>query len=561
MFCDVRDVSADAAIRADICIIGSGPAGIAAALEFDGLPVRVAVLEAGGWDAEDPDASLQRLTSKSAFASRSVGMPGRQLGGNSSLWGIDTDTTTRGIRLTPLTAADFDRRPGVKDSGWPVSVEYFDAYYERALRFFGLPRDSFLPEDWQDDSAKPLPLASRRIRTRMFQFAAGETVWKDRLRNLIKSANITVYAHAAAVDLVTDEAGGHVQAVRIAPNPGQTRLVHAEQVIIAAGGLWSTQLLLSSDRVVKRGLGGASGHLGRHFHTHPLIRGGYFHPASAQMYREMKLYDLRTTERGTVMAHLQLSDEALRREQLHNLCSMLYPLPFGARPSLSRRQRRGFEAARRVNQSRINHQPIRPSDILKGMLGVDGFLRVLLSRKICTRWDMDSGGWSRIPNPERAFECFEVLHISEQAPSPHNRLTLADDRDPLGMRKLHVQWSYSDTDAAALRRSQEVFAQELAAAGLGRFEIVWEDGRPVIYHAHANHYFGTTRMSAAASDGVVDVNARVHGVDNVYVASTSVFPTSGFANPTLTVVALAKRVADGVKAKALREVAVNAGSA
>lgn len=546
----MRELSSGADIRADICIIGSGPAGIAAALEFDGLPVQVAVLEAGGQDAEAPVASLQRLAPGSAFARRSVGMPGRQLGGNSSLWGVATDTTSRGIRLTPLTAADFDRHAWMKDSGWPVTAGYFSGYYERALRFFDLPQDSFLPEDWQEDDARPLPLAGRRIRTRMFQFAAGETVWKQRLGALIASRNITVYAHASALELVTDQAGARVRGVCIASGPGEKRFVHAGQVIVAAGGLWSTQLLLASDSVVKGGLGAAGGHLGRHFHTHPLIRGGYFHPASQDMYAQLKLYDLRTTERGTAMGHLQLTDEALRGEALHNLCAMLYPMLHGVRLSLTRRQRRGFEAARRINQSRINREPISMSDVLEAMIGIDGFVRVALTRKLRRRWDMDVGGWSRMPDLAKVSECFEVLHISEQAPHPDNRLTLAEERDALGMRKLYIDWAYRDEDAAAVRRSQMVFAEELAAAGLGRFEILSEDGRPVIYHSHANHYFGTTRMSQSPDDGVVDTDARVHGVDNLYVASTSVFPTSGFANPTLTVVALAKRVADVVKARA-----------
>jgi hypothetical protein len=125
---------------------------------------------------------------------------------------------------------------------------------------------------------------------------------------------------------------------------------------------------------------------------------------------------------------------------------------------------------------------------------------------------------------------------------------LCDARDRFGVQKLGTPWKYTAENAAAIRKSQNVLKEELANAGLGNFEISSEpDGTPTTINAHANHYFGMTRMSKRPEDGVVDTECRAHGIANLYIASSSVFPTGGFANPTLTIIALAKRVADNMR--------------
>ena len=137
MLVNIKKLPRDSEIVADICIVGSGPAGIAIAMEFEGLPLRVAILEAGNQRRETAISSRERLASDSSFGDFFFDMPGRQVGGNSNLWGINAPGTQHGLRLTPLKPVDFEYRHWIPESGWPVSSGYFDDYYPRARAFLG----------------------------------------------------------------------------------------------------------------------------------------------------------------------------------------------------------------------------------------------------------------------------------------------------------------------------------------------------------------------------------------------------------------------------------------
>lgn len=162
------------------------------------------------------------------------------------------------------------------------------------------------------------------------------------------------------------------------------------------------------------------------------------------------------------------------------------------------------------------------------------------------RASLGRGGWSL--QDASALTYLDVIHQAEQAPHPDNRITLTDVRDPLGQRRIRVDWRWHEEDVAAVRRSQDAFAAALERAGWGRLEPALVDGRPVVESSSSHHFMGTTRMSVRPSDGVVDPSCAVHGVPNLYVASSSTFPRGGYANVTLTAVALGLRVADRVVA-------------
>jgi choline dehydrogenase-like flavoprotein len=130
----------------------------------------------------------------------------------------------------------------------------------------------------------------------------------------------------------------------------------------------------------------------------------------------------------------------------------------------------------------------------------------------------------------------------EQRPNPENRVVLARDRDALGVPSVAVHWRWRDEEQAELERLRQALCRWVEASGIGRVEV--EAGRP---DPNAHHHAGTTRMHTDPRFGVADADARVHGTENLYVTGASVFPTAGFANPTLTIVATALRLADHLK--------------
>jgi choline dehydrogenase-like flavoprotein len=148
-------------------------------------------------------------------------------------------------------------------------------------------------------------------------------------------------------------------------------------------------------------------------------------------------------------------------------------------------------------------------------------------------------GWSRLRGKPRRFAALELLLNLEQAPDPDNRVTLDAACDRFGLPKPTLHWRWRALDQANLVRLRALVADELERHGLGRVEVA--DAPP---DPNAHHHMGTTRMHRDPRRGVVDEHTRVHGLSNLYVAGSSVFPTSGFANPTLTLVALSLRLAD-----------------
>jgi choline dehydrogenase-like flavoprotein len=144
---------------------------------------------------------------------------------------------------------------------------------------------------------------------------------------------------------------------------------------------------------------------------------------------------------------------------------------------------------------------------------------------------------------------------AEQEPCAVSRVGLSDERDALGMQRLLIDWRYTPQDVATVREAVRLLAEDIGSSGIGVFEydpasIEVEITR---YGAYGGHHLGTTRMGTDPRSSVVDANCRVHGVDNLFIAGGSVFPTSSQANPTLTIVALAVRMAQHLRSTAVAE--------
>ncbi|HWT93238.1 MAG TPA: GMC family oxidoreductase, partial [Solirubrobacteraceae bacterium] len=189
------------------------------------------------------------------------------------------------------------------------------------------------------------------------------------------------------------------------------------------------------------------------------------------------------------------------------------------------------------------------ADVLGAARGVGGVTRRGLTSVVAATSHWSRGGWSALPARRlRMLRELHVDHQAEQAPHRDNRVLLGAGRDAFGMRRVTIDWRWHDEDVARTLRAQRMYADELTRAGVGRLVLARDDdGRPVVLSPSTGHYLGTTRMGATPRIGVVDARCRVHGAGDLYVAAGSAFPTGGFANPTLSIVALALRVADELK--------------
>lgn len=532
MFADARMLPPQAILRSQVCIVGAGPAGMALATSLLRAGVSVAVLESGGLDEEASERG--QPTTDSEFAGHRGLWTTRRFGGNANRWMVDAGDGPHALRLMPLEAAVFGERVGVPDAGWPLSQSELAPHYARAQDWFELPALGYDAQDWATPDAPALPLEQTALRTGMYQFADKRVLLQRHRRTLANARTVTIYQHATATRLECTTEGTRIVRVHAGTAPGRHVTFEADTFVLAQGGLATPQLLLSSPDAGGHPIGNRHDLVGRYFMDHPLLFGGTFVPNARSLIDRMALYDLRRIDGMSAMAHLRLSDDLLRREDCASISALLFP-----RRAMSPRRQAGFEAAQRLRNARRAGASIEARDLVHALLGLDGVGQQYLDRLHAPIAHLGVGGWSNTPRPSQQLDHFDVLHQAEQPPRHDNRVTLGEERDDLGQRRIRIHWRWHEQDMARVQRAQQLMARELQRSGLGRFHV----RQPLeLKTTSTTHFMGTTRMHDDPRHGVVDRDGRVHGVRNLYVAGSSVFPGAGFGNPTLTIVALALRL-------------------
>jgi choline dehydrogenase-like flavoprotein len=285
--------------------------------------------------------------------------------------------------------------------------------------------------------------------------------------------------------------------------------------VLAAGGLENARILLLSDDVVRPGLGNQNDLVGRFFMEHPHVT-GFGEILAADLARLPKIYYQRTKIHGrAAQAAFNPSESFLRERRLLNATLM-----FGLAGEYRGEQAADSDRARAHTDMLKAARPfLADPDVLGGEVGAGPL-----------------GYW------------FGMGSACEQAPNPDSRVTLAAERDALGLRKIRLDWRLTGQERRSLYEHIRTLAMELGAQGVGRMRLgIEDDGLWPTRVAGGSHHMGTTRMHEDPKQGVVDRDCRVHGVDNLFVAGSSVFPTGGAANPTLTLLALTLRLAEHLR--------------
>jgi choline dehydrogenase-like flavoprotein len=530
-------------ITADVCVVGSGPAGLSvvSALAAEGL--RVVLLEAGDDGVTVPNEAI-RAVGENAYPQSDVTQTrGAGLGGTSGLWSYemsnelgDPGNGERGCRYAPLDPIDFEERPQIAHSGWPLTRADLDPWYARAQSLCGLGPFDYRPESWSSPDAPPLPLDPALVESQMFQFGPG-SAWREVVVGKLRSqANVVILTGAAVTRLETDDTGSRVTAVRFRRPDASIDTVQARCTVLAAGGVENSRLLLVSDQKVRGGLGNGYDQVGRYWMEHPLVRGGLLvAPREAGLGFKLGLYDSHWQGGSKVMAKLSVAPELIRREGLLSTSALLIPredvVASAAVQAYTAVRSPSGRAAGRAEKALL---------ATKIALGAGD---LLAARKLyASQPGLDQSGWTRRPNPGH-FRVFEMVHQTEQSPDPGNRITLADETDALGRRLPLLTWRWTPEDRRRITRSRDLYAEAFRKARLGTvIQGDWDGGQPRMLGGN-HHHMGGTRMAADPARGVVDVDTKVFGVANLFVAGSSVFPGGGSVNPTLTIVALALRLA------------------
>ncbi len=530
MIIDSRTVEADREIETDLCIVGAGVAGITLALELIDQPFKVCLVESGGIR---PDNATQAL-----FWGENHGLPYYPLdtaracgfGGSGHRWNIDLLDGDFGVRLHPLDSLDFEERDWVPNSGWPFKKSHLDPFYERAQAVCKVGSYRYDPEAWENlESRPPLTFVNGRVKTTIFQFADRSTFVEDYRNEIARADNIMTLSHASVTRLEADEVGRTVSRMRARCLGGNAFWIRAKNVVLALGAIETPRLLLISNQVHRCGLGNGSDLVGRYFMEHPHLWSGRFLPAHEGVARRTGLYRLHRSENTNipVMGKLTIPEDVQRSERILNYCVSIHPVLHRSRSDVA------------------PHWPVVSWPLLKASDNdvkpeTDAGLRSLVRelRSVMSR------AYRTIKKPGVFFT---LNHMSEQLPNPDSRVMLSNEKDLFGRNRAQLHWRVQPLDIFTIRRAQEIISEEMQRSGLGCLEIQMKGETPPPDLHGGWHHMGTTRMHVNASRGVVDENCRIHGMSNVFIAGPSVFPTGGYANPVLTVVALTIRLADHIK--------------
>jgi choline dehydrogenase-like flavoprotein len=529
MIIDSRTIENHKTVEADVCIIGAGVAGITLAQELAGADFKVCLLESGG---TGPDNATQALS-----WGPNVGLPyypldvarASAMGGSGHRWNIDLQDGSFGVRLHPLDPHDFEEREWVPDSGWPFSKAGIDPFYNRAQHVCKVGAYSYDVGDWETADATPrLPFASDRVQTTIFQFMR-RTVYIEFYRRLIDAAsNITTFTHGSATELRTDESAGTVTGICVRTLGGNGFFIKAHLVVLAAGAMETPRLLLISNRTQTCGLGNGNDLVGRYFMEHPHLWSGRFIPAQDSIAGRTALYRLHWAKETPIMGKLTISAAAQRAERILNYCVSIHPEPYRVRGDIAPDWPVVSWPLLQAGNYKSNRQPE----------------SVLSSLRREAR-DTLSRVYRKFKKPGIYFT---LNHMSEQLPNRDSRVMLCAEKDAFDRNRIQLNWQVKPLDVRTIIRSQQILDEELRKAGLGHLVIELKDqSAPPDLHG-GWHHMGTTRMNLDPAKGVVDQNCRVHGISNLFVAGPSVFPTGGYANPVLTIVALSIRLADHIKA-------------
>jgi choline dehydrogenase-like flavoprotein len=529
---DLRAIASDEPLEADFCIVGSGPAGATIALELASTDARVMLVESGGLKRDAGTDALNEI--------ENVGWPrvmdqwlvrNRMLGGTSNTWAG---------RCAAFDEIDYDPRDWVPHSGWPFKADELTPYLSRSASRLGLVPNigQSSPGFWnpaKQRGSKP-GIDEKLLSSCFWQFSrdAGNRNFSVNFAESLRSSganNLDVILNATVTHVNTNQAGTAVESIDVRGPDGEARKISSRYIVLGASGIENARLLLASNSLHSCGLGNQRDLVGRFLMDHLKGTIGNFDPRKAQALRSWfgQYFIKGPTGNHRTLRGFQLSPEYQRAANLLNGAVFTEEYEFIAPDDpwiAMKRLLRGRPPTLRdaVNVGSNLH-----------LVG-QGLLRYLVEK-------------SSLP---RKLGRLELRCIVEQQPDPESRVTLSTRVDRFGVPLSRIDWKVNEPEQRTIKAIANVLKAEFERLRIEPPLLegwITEDQRLPAYFQDIAHPTGTTRMSADPASGVVDAHCQVHGVHGLFIAGSSVFPTSGHANPTQMIVALAIRLADTLKSR------------
>lgn len=552
MFIDAETLQDDTTFCADIAVVGAGPAGIVLALELAKAGYNIALIESGRLHFS---AAIQDLGEASHFDPQFHAPMSectrRQVGGASIIWGG---------RCLPYDPVDFDQREYIRNSDWPITYEEIEGYFQRACDYFFCGKSEFdiknIPNIKQKSIIPGLP-DTEILTSTLERWSLPTNFGKEYFNALKQSESIKLLYSLTCIEIETNDHGDQVKLLHAKTLGGKTVRVKCQKYVLAGGALNTTRLLLNSDRRHLGGIGNHSGLLGRFYMGHLSGDIAVAHFTTPPKYTVFG-FD-RDPDKVYLRRRFSFTREFLHEKQLSNIVAWLGSPKFGD-PS---HQNGILSSAYLALSLPVLRNYLTPTAIRKAVIGEEnpGIYRAHITNILKDFGQaltfVPSFGYGRYIAKRKipalyvysAANEYPLHYHSEQIPNPNSTVILSDEQDELGMRRLNIDIRFTQQDIDSVVKAHRYWDQHLRMHDCGYLKYITDDLEASAWTQATDgfHQVGTTRMSEHPSSGVVGTNCNIHGIENLFVASSSIFVTSGQANSTFMIVSFALRLADHLK--------------
>ena len=507
-FIDLNESSIDFTANSfDIVIVGAGAVGILLAVELSKKNKRVLLLESGHFTEDEQRQELNTVIQTGKPVTSAVWGRKRAIGGTTIAWGGQS---------LPFSRLDFEKRDWVQYSGWPITYEELAPYYHLANRFMDIDELDYDGDIFRLLKMKKTDFNENLIHHHFSKWAPEPNfriIYQDHL-----SKHVTVVYNAALTKLQADF-DGKINAATVKNYKGQSYSISIPRLVLATGGIETNRILLNESESASGGFGNHSGWLGKCFMEHPCIEVGEIH--TDRPWKLQAKFNTHILKKRKYSVRLSLAEALQKKEGLLNGSA-------GILMSFDPGDHDPYEAIRKI----IKQKKL-PS--VKQLL-TGGISSYALSFVALFSQHFVYKHKARI----------KLIMMMEQEPVVDSCISLSHVKDIHGVKLASMHWKITHKTWNSVVCLSKIVSEEMQRLAIGKVVLHdhitentpdWEN-----YLSDVNHHMGGTRMSNTPAGGVVNTDLQVWGHDNLFVCSSSVFPTSSHSNPTLTLLALAQRL-------------------
>ncbi|MEZ5529769.1 MAG: GMC family oxidoreductase [Porticoccaceae bacterium] len=526
MLSDLNQFDSPATLEVDICIVGAGAAGITIALELIDSGLSVLLVESGSLEYEQSTQNLYKGENVSFMDFPLETTRLRYFGGTTNHWG--------GM-CRQLDSYDFRKESSDQWPSWPLSKPDLMPYYAKAQELCELGDSIYDNYSLRADlpGENPFPDDTTRLKPVFFQRSKPTRFGQKYVEQLKRSHNVHVLLHANIKELVDTEDRTKITSISLCSLKGHQVEVKARQYVLAAGGLENPRILLFSKRHNINGIANTHDLVGRSYMDHFGTYIGkilFNRPVSsdAVFFQEKNF-------KGTRIGGCLAPTEKLLNEK--NIGNFIFLFGTGTEPDLS------IEMLKSIKQDISSMRW--PENLLTKLSKIVSNADTMANLAYKNIFDTDERLFD-IESKKSGQLCSVSINM-EQFQNNNSRVLLSNELDSLGLPKIKLDWQLCDEDKRTLEVATRELAGMLGKTNSGRLRITSDLEKNNPSYSISCHHSGTTRMSKDPQNGVVDKDCKAHGIENLYIIGSSVFPSIGWANPTLTIVALSVRLAEKLK--------------